>query len=547
MSEDTSKQPESPPPAKGLSGRDLAMLLGGGAVVAAAALALYLMADRGGAGTGDGGASATSQPATGAGGGGFHDGLPELDGTPIELTPSTEPVVTAALVDVYAPAKLRQAMAANAWLKELAASPLYDGFLGSWQGFLGTRGEDLGDRFSGTMFDLVSEKLLGGAFRVVLFGGAGSARTPAVVLQAPSKTALDAFELLDELVQRGSYQIAACPGAAPADPDAGSATPQGTTGPLPGSPDRISRWLVADHALYAGRTDDRIVLASQPLGVVQGACAELPAFGSRDGVDVEVELRADAFGRGAQALHHLLGMDSPLRVALAIEGERLVPRGLRAERMKPIGLQTAALDERLLKLVPADVEVLATLQLELPTTLDAESLKAQLGGGAAGPRTPRQIALVWTPHGTRAQPTEVAIVWSRVEDAEALGTLFSGGNALSPVEMCDALVLSSTEDLRERLSRTCHGQAPSVLAAAPAVVSGLRAPQSLGLTVNLGRVLWGLTEDAYRQEAIANGKPAPGVLPAELDAAARLLQALPILGFTGVLQGSALQPGGFRS
>jgi hypothetical protein len=211
-----------------------------------------------------------------------------------------------------------------------------------------------------------------------------------------------------------------------------------------------------------------------------------------------------------------------------------------------VGLKTAVLDDKLLKLVPADVEVLATLQLDLPRNLDAESLKTLLGGGDPGPRTPRQIALVWTPHGTRARPNEVAIVWNRVEDAAALGALFSGGNALTPVEMCDALVLSSTAELRDRLSRTCHGQTPSVLAAAPSVLSGLRAPQSLGLTINLGRVAWGLTEDAYRQESIAEGKGS-AVLPKEFDDAARLLQALPIFGFTGALQGTSLQPGGFRS
>ncbi|MFH1808608.1 MAG: hypothetical protein ABIJ09_07680 [Pseudomonadota bacterium] len=522
-----------PPPAKGLSGRDLGFLLGGAVVVATAAVALYFVAGTPRSGDSGGTSAASTQPAVeGAGGSAMQTGLPPIDDTPIALTPGTDAVVPAILVDVYAPSKLRQALLKNPWMKELAASPLYAGFVGSWQGFFGTRGEDLGDRFSGTVFDLVGEKLLGGAFRVVFFGGEGSARTPALVLQAPSQVARDAYALLDGLVKRGSYHIESCPAGDEREPRS--------------APTEVVRWLAADRALYASLSDDRLVLAAQPMAVVQGVCANLPEFGTRDGVDLEVELRADTFGRGAQALNRLLGLESPVRLALAVDGERLVPRGLRADKVRAQHLLAASLDDKLLKLVPADVEVLTTLQLDLPLALDTESLKAFFEGADPGPREKRQIALMWTPHGTRAKPNEVAIVWSRVADAEALDALFSGGNALSPVEMCDALVLSSTADLRERLSRTCHGQSPSVLSAAPSVVSGLKAAQSIGVTVNVGRVLWGLTEDAYRQEAIAEGRSS-AVLPRELDDASRLLLTLPILGFTGVLQGTSLQPGGFRS
>jgi hypothetical protein len=146
-------------------------------------------------------------------------------------------------------------------------------------------------------------------------------------------------------------------------------------------------------------------------------------------------------------------------------------------------------------------------------------------------------------------PVELAVLWGRAEDAEALKTLFTGGyNALVHGTACSHAVMASNEAQLERLRKACEGKSPNLLNAAGPVVAGLREPSSVAFGVNTGRLLSGLTMDGYLSEARVGGStPMPKAAPPEIEAARRDLESLPYVGLRGTVQGDSLVPGGFGS
>ncbi|HYO68106.1 MAG TPA: hypothetical protein VEU33_18710, partial [Archangium sp.] len=161
----------------------------------------------------------------------------------------------------------------------------------------------------------------------------------------------------------------------------------------------------------------------------------------------------------------------------------------------------------------------------------------------------RQVAMVWTPRGDPALPTEVALLWGRPEDAAALGQLFSGPNKMESATLCGHHVMASTPDVLARLRKACEGKGPNLLNAAAPVVQGLRAPGSVSFGVNTGRLLGMLMADGYWSQVTQadSSKPQPRAAPPEIEAARRDLETLPYVGLRGTVDGNRLVPGGFGS
>ncbi|MGC4000355.1 MAG: hypothetical protein QM767_24105 [Anaeromyxobacter sp.] len=426
--------------------------------------------------------------------------------------------------DVYAPEAVWKASLRSEWTKRALAEPLGKGFGGDWGAFLGTRGTDLSGAFEGTVADLVASRLLANPFRVVLYGGPGATGSPAVIVPDPSSSARGAFELMEGATRSGRFEAARCPGA---DKDLAEKIV-------------VSRWLVADHAVFAAQRDGQLYLAKNPIPVVQAICLPPPAVERGDGVDLAVSIAREGLGREAQLGFALLGLGPAPRLLFGVEGERLVPRGLGGELEDPQRLAAAAPSDKLLKLLPGDAGLVVLATLDLPEPLDRASLKAHLARKYSGKRAPRTVALVWNPRGADALDTEVALAWPE-RDAAALQDAFTGGgNVLATTRACGHVVLASTPALAATLQRSCNGKAPSMLDAAPAVAEGLRQPVSLGLGVNPGRALSRLLGDAWTSER--GKKVAP-----EIEAARRLLEELPYVGLRGVAKDRQLVPGGFRS
>ena len=224
-------------------------------------------------------------------------------------------------------------------------------------------------------------------------------------------------------------------------------------------------------------------------------------------------------------------------------------RGITGPVADEPGLDSTPLSDELLKLIPEQTPVLLTLQLKLPETLDAASLKAFWSGNSMdmAVRT-RQIALLWTPRGDEQLPTEVALVWGRPEDAEAFRELFSGPNVMERETLCGHLVLTSTSELLDQLRGACAGQKPNLLHAAPTVVEGLRAKGSVAFGLHTGALLSGLMADGYMVQQMSGTGFSPGqTLPPEIEAARKDLATLPYIGLRGTVDGNRLVPGGFGS
>jgi hypothetical protein len=245
----------------------------------------------------------------------------------------------------------------------------------------------------------------------------------------------------------------------------------------------------------------------------------------------------------------VVGLGPDTRLQFAVEGTRLVGRGIAGALQGEPRLDSAPLSDDLLKLVPEETPVLLALQLKLPEQLSAESLKAYWEGkGSKGPTRTRQVALAWTPRGDAALPQEVALLWGRTEDAVALQGIFNGNNGLWRGDACKHHVLASTEDVLNRMRRACEGKVPNMLNAAGPVVQGLREPTSVSFGVHTGKLLSLLTADGYLSEQQVDAKkPLPRAAPPEIEAARRELEALPYVGLRGTVQGGSLVPGGFGS
>lgn len=437
------------------------------------------------------------------------------------LVVGTVAAAPALWVDVHAPAAVWKAARENPWMKKALAEPLGQGMGAGLAAFLGTRGTDLANAFEGTVLDLVMAKLLADPFRVVILGGAEATGAPVIVVPEPSSPAEAAFEMLETAAANGTYEAQKCPGA-----DAPLAETL-----------IVSRWLVADHAVFAARMDGRMALARNPVAVVQALCAELPAAAPQAGVDLSVTFARGGLGREPLLGAALLGLGETTSLQFGLEKGALVPRGIAGALAAGERLDAAAPRDELLKLLPGDAGVVLLATLDLPEALDRESLSKHLGGTYQGKRLARTVAVLWNPGpGT----TQVAVVWPE-RDASFLREAFRGPNELIRVEACGHVVLASTASLASAAQRSCGGKAPSLLNAAPAVVAGLRQPVSLGVNVNAGLVLSRVLAEAWAAE---KGKDAASP---EIEAARRLLEELPSMGLRGVAKGGALQPGGYKS
>jgi hypothetical protein len=439
----------------------------------------------------------------------------------LALEAGEEPATPGLWIDVHSPGPLWKAARRSEWVEKAMGSPLGQGFAGSWTAFLATRGTDLAGAFEGKVVDLFTGRLLADPFRLVFLSGGAATGAPAVLVPKPSGSALSAYDLLEAAARSGSYRTARCPGADQELPE----------------PLAVSRWLVADHAVFAGRLAGKMALARNPAAVVQALCAELPPMKADRGVDLSVTFARDALGREPQLGAALLGLGETATLGFGLEGERLVPRGIAGKLDQPRRLATAAPAPELLRLLPVESGLVLLATLNLPDSLDRQSLKEHLSGKYQGKLLPRTVALVWDP---TPGPTQVALAWPE-RDARALKEAFTGPNRLVERRACGHVVLASSGALASAMERACGGKAPSILDGPGPVVAGLQAPTSLGLNVNAGLVLSRLLSDAWSAEH-AKGPPAP-----EIEAARRLLEELPTFGLRGVARDGALAPGGFRS
>jgi hypothetical protein len=458
-----------------------------------------------------------------------QDGKP-----PVTLAVSTVPPEPSVWIDVHAPEKAWKAVRGNAWLAKVASAPLGQGLTTGWAGFLSTRGQDVADAFPGVLLDVVSGKLLADPFRVVFFSGPAATGAPAFVVPRPSSAAESAYDLLEGLARNGSFGATHCPGAKPPEPP-----PEGQPAPPPAIV--ISRWLVAEHAVFAAKRDGRIVVAKNPIAVLQALCALPPDVPTAQGIDVSLSFSRDALGREAQLAASLLGLGKAPRLAFALEGDRLEPKGILGELGEPGRLDKAAPSEALLKLVPADAGVVILATLRLPDKLSTETLAAHLDRSYRGAYAARTVAVVWNPRGADRLATEVAVLWPD-RDAALLREAFSGPNRMDRRRACGHEVYASTGSLAQSLLRACEGKSPSLLDAPPVVAQGLRAPTSFSVGVSLGAVLSRLLGDAWAEDPQNRTRDAT-----DIDAARRTLEELPFLGLRGVAEGSSLVPGGFRS
>jgi hypothetical protein len=481
------------------------------------------------------GSSTSAGGSSGSSGGSVLQSLPPAPEKPRQMEVPAEPVRPAFWVDVYSPGKVREALMGNAWLKDELQKPLGKGFVGGWAAFLDSRGEDLGGSFKGAVFDVMAGQFLAAPFRVVWFSGESRSGTPAIIIPEPGNTAMAAFTSLGGTVRRNEMTADSCPGG---------------EGEVPSEGFKLERWLVAEQALWAGRTEDRMVFARHPAAVLHGLCESHLDLEAPEGVDVEFGFAPEPLGREAQLLTHVAGVANGLRLQFAVQGTRLVGRGISGPVADEPRLDSAPFSEDLLKLVPEETPVLLALQLKLPETLDRDTLKAFWSGkSSVGPVRTRQVAMLWTPRGDEGLPTEVALLWGRPEDAAALGQLFSGPNRMETATLCGHHVLASTPDVLARLGKACEGKSTNLLNAAPPVVQGLRAPGSVSFGINTGRLLGTLLADGYWSQVTPSDskKPQPRMAPPEIEAARRELEALPYIGLRGTVEGNRLVPGGFGS
>jgi hypothetical protein len=459
-------------------------------------------------------------------------GVPEQAG-PVALEVPNIPPAPAIRVVVHDAALLKTTVQQNPWLKQVLTQPLGRGFVGSWAGFLGTRGEDMSADFKGTVVDLLLEKVLAQPFEVVWFAGRREAGVPAVIIQEPNGAAKGAFEALDAMASRGTFTLERCI-------ERGAVSDETRKHVRDLTEVTVKRWLLADHAVYAALGDDRLVVGRKPSVVQQGMCAVLEKPAPQPGVAVEVGFESDTLGREAQVFLASLGLDGT-RLLFGAENNTLVPRGIAAKIASPGRLATGKLGGDFLRTIPEEAPVVLALQVALPKSLDAAALAAFFKGESQGPTATRQVALVWYPGGTNQSKPDIAVLWSEKADKAALSEIFASDLQVADKPICNNLVLAATSEIREKLELSCNGKLPSLNHGAGNVVAGWQGNTSVVLGLNLGKLLVNLTRDAWDQE---NGKTP---LPSEMQEATRQLEALPFFGLSGAVQGAALLPGGFRS
>ena len=456
-------------------------------------------------------------------------GMPDASQV-VAFNPPSDKAIPTLWVDVAQPAKVRDALFANEWAKQVLKEPLGRGFAGPWAAFLGSRGEDLQASFTGTVMNLFAEQLLSEPFRVVWFTGGGSVKGPVLLVDQPGSGAATAFAALESAAARGGYTSSTCPG--------GTATVGGSV--------TVSRWLLAEHAVYAANHLGRMVFGREPGAVLEGICSELPEM-TTDGADLEIALATEYLGHEEGELAAALGLGKVARLQFVADKATLRPRGLAAQVVEPGRLDAAPLSEAMLKAIPEATSVLLTLQLKLPEQLSAKAISAYWDSGEGKVAT-RQVALLWNPRGDGNLPAEVAVLWSRAEDEAALKSIFNGPRRLQAKAVCGQQALTSNAEMMKKLESACAGKTPNALNAAPAVVAGLKSPASIGLGVNLGRLMPQLALDGYWSDsAVSRSTALPRTPPPEMEQAKRSLESLPFLGFSGTAQESTWTVAGFRS
>ncbi len=435
----------------------------------------------------------------------------------VKVDVPTAPLQVGVVVNVADAGALYKVAKDNAWLQDALKTPLGKGFVGAWAGFFESTGEDLQASFRGTLLDYFLGQVVQ-PVSVLWFAGSNAPGTPAIVIDQPARPLRDAVAAIAKAAEWGELTASHCPGEAPpSDENAVKFT--------------LGRWLVAEQTMFVYRSDTRIVLASKALAAIAGACAKITPVKS-DGVTVT--LVPAALGREAVALATLLGIDGSPSLQLDAKNGTLSPRGI-AGALKTNHLSLSPLPDEAFHLIPEVTPVVLSLSLMLPSELSDDKLKEYLGGGGSN-LVERRVSLLWWPSNTSVG--DLAILWSKVQDAPALKHIFAGPNHLRSENLCGQHVLASSSALLDQLHETCKGSAshPSLQNAAPAVVNGWKAPSSMTLAVNFGHLFRALMLLSY-------GKAAP----AEINAAAEQLGALPIFGFTGNADGKALQPVGFHS
>ncbi|MBI2376789.1 MAG: hypothetical protein HYV07_22515 [Deltaproteobacteria bacterium] len=470
------------------------------------------------------------------------EGLPDTSKPVALAVPDHLERTVAVAIDVFEPAKVLTALRANEWLKRQTQAPLGEGFLGSWAGFLGSRGDDLGASFAGTVIEHLTSSLLDKQFRIAWLASESSVGAPIILASQPSAAALAAYSSFDEVVRRGTYTADRCPEEQP-----GARAIQ------------VTRWVAADRAIYAAKVEapSTLVIGRTPGSVLEAVClviAKAPGttMGARsEGSDLEVVLSSDQLGRATQSLVAFSGLEPNPRLAFAVEAGAFVPRGIGAALKGAPRLSTESGPASLLGVIPSEIPVALTLGLRPPDALDDESLAKWLAGESVGARTV-PAALLWRPRG-RKTPSEVALVWSRASDREALEKIFAGPNRLRVSESCGHLVLSSNEELARTIDRTCRKELPSLLHGSPALATGLTAPSSMSLVIHLGSLMRGALVDAYSAQHPQKTDPKSKqpreslVFPKELEEAIDALEQLPSLGFAGSVEGGRWVARGFRS
>lgn len=477
-----------------------------------------------------GAATAQSSAKAPASGGVGVSGKPDADAV-VDFEPPDTESVPSVWIDVAQPAKVREALFANEWVQQVLKEPLGRGFAGPWAPFLGSKGEDLKASFSGTVLSLFTGQLLSAPFQVVWFNGNGGNMGPVVVVPEPGSGARAAFEAMGSAAGRGGFSSNTCPGGAAA----------------PGGSVQMTRWLLAEHAVYAAQGESRLVFGKDPRAVLQGVCAELPEV-PQDAADLEIAFSPERLGREEGQLANGLGLGKVVRLQFTVTKATFAPKGLAAEVVTANRLDAAPLAENLLKAIPEETSVMLTLQLKLPEQLTGPNIAAFWKGQGAEKALTRQVAFLWNPRGDERGPLALAMVWSRPEDGPALERLFSGAR-LAKRPVCGNPTLAWDDGMLRKLEAACAGQVPNVLHAAPAVVAGLRAPTSIGLGVHLGHLLPKLAVDGYWSDSTAGVSKSSqqNVLPPEMESAKKALEALPFMGFSGTAQGNSWTPGGFRS
>jgi len=463
-----------------------------------------------------------------------HAGAPitEVDlpptAAPVALAVPEEAARPAAVLDIHDGAAARTFLAENEWLAGVKNEPLGRGFAGSWAGFLGTRGEDLMGAFAGTLRDWAAQTLLRSALRLVWFAGGSGTETPALVASDSDRIVQGAVAALDRVARRGTLTADRCPGETKA---------------RPGRPMEISRWLVAEHALYGALHGRRLAVARHPGAVLQALCTELPAVTAEKEVAFELSLFADGLGREAQSLTRLLGLGTSVRLQFGLEGGRIVPKGL-AGAVARGRLATAALSGDLLKIVPEDTAVVVAARVRLPDKLDGPALRALAEGKAPEGGRERTVVLLWTPRGDESIRSDVGLVWE-VADRAFLESVFGPKKRLFQKEVCGHEVLTAGFDHLRRIQAACDGHYVSMADAQPEVSKGMTSPHSLLVAVQTGRLLSQLVSDAWRAEPGTQREGRP--MPQEIDDAVRALRDLPFFGLFGTADGERLVPGGFRT